>query len=145
MVGVVQSFEEYADRLIVRFVGGRVWERPKDQYRVTTISGESPDLLVAGQDAEGTYVMLIGGLDWLPEACRFTIGHGGRDWGDAIETEGLLWPKSPLFPPSSLSVGTGYPKEVGFCLDEQARVESFVSVRPPQSDGAPVGSAQTNP
>ncbi len=142
-MGVVASFEEGATRLIVRLVGGRVWERPSGQYRVTYVFGESPDLLVAGQDAEGTYVMLIGGLPWLPKECRFTIGHGGRDWGDAIETEGLLWQKSPLFPPSSLSVGAEYPKEVQFCLDEQARVESL-AVRPPQSDGAPVGSARTN-
>lgn len=141
-VGVVRSFEEYADRVIVRFVGGRVWERPKDQYRVTYVFGESPDLLVAGQDAEGTYILLIGGLPWLPKECRFTIGHGGRDWGDAIEAEGLLWQKSPIYPPNSLSVGAAYPKEVQFCLDEQGRIESFVTRQPPGSDGAPVGSAQ---
>jgi hypothetical protein len=142
-VGVVRSFEEGANGLVVQFVEGRVWERPKGQYRVSYDFGEVPQLLVAGQDDQGTYIMLIGGLPWLPEDCRFTIGRGGREWGDAIETEGLLWPKSPLFSLSSLSVGTEYPKDVQFCLDEQARIESFVT-RPQGSDEAPVGSARTN-
>jgi hypothetical protein len=143
MVGLVRTTEEFADRLVVRLVDGRVWERRKDQFRMVYRFGTSPDLFVAGEDTQGTYTLLIGGLPGLPEGCH-AIGHGGRDWGDAIEAEGLLWQKSPIYPLNSLSVGAAYPKEVQFCLDEQARVESFVTVQLPSGDGAPVGSAQAN-
>jgi hypothetical protein len=143
MVGTIEATEEYADRFLVRLVDGRVWERPHDQFRVPYRLGSSPLLFVAGRDTQGTYILLIGSLPGLPDDCRYPIGHGGREWGDAIEAEGFLWQKSPSFPASAIPIGIAYPKSVQFCLDEQARVESSTSLQPPGSDG-PAGSARTD-
>jgi hypothetical protein len=66
------------------------------------------DLFVAGIDGQGEYVLLIGGQDGLPEDCPYALRHGGRDWGDAIEAQGLLWLKANGFKSlngSSLAVG----------------------------------------
>jgi len=139
-VGVVEDTEEHSDRLVIRLVGGQVWERPKDQFRIIYQAGSSPTLFVAGLDSKGTYVLLIGSLPGLPQECRYALGVSGRDWGDAVEAGGSLWPKAPNFR-GSVTVGMEYPKDVRFCLNDHAQVESAVVPSPSEgTDSVPSAS-----
>lgn len=134
------------DRAWYDLADGTTWSRPTDQFRVLYDMPSTTTLFVAGVDGKGEYVLLIGGQEGLPENCPYALRYGGREWGDAVEAQGLLWPKANGFTAlngSSPGVGEAYPGNAGFCLDDQARVTSVYVVAPPadSSTDQPASSA----
>lgn len=129
-VGVVVDELYFDDRTVFKLVDGTVWERRNDQFRFRYQYSARSTLFVSGTDAEGTYVYLIGGSRDIPAECRHAIGWGGREWGDGIEVEGLLWMKAPAFSTSvdPVPVGIEYPTTIRFCLDDRARVIAAVEL-----------------
>lgn len=145
-VGTLADMSVGEDRAWYNLADGTTWSRPTDQFRVLYDLPSRTTLFVAGIDGQGEYVLLIGGMDGLPEDCPYALRYGGREWGDAIEAQGLLWPKANGFRAlngSSPAVGEEYPGDPGFCLDDQARVTSVYVVVPPSdpSTDQPAGSA----
>ena len=124
LVGVLRDTAIDADTTRYELEDGRIWQRQTDQFRVVYDHGGSGSLLVVGNDDEGDYVIVAGGIEGLPPECRWVIGPDGRDWGASVETIGLLWTKSPAFASSAAgnALGETYPSRTRFCLDAQARV-----------------------
>lgn len=132
VVGVVASVDAGGDWIRYRLADGRVWERTTGAFRVVYDRGGPGGLLVVGHDGRGWYVVVAGSQEGLPAECRWAIGNGGREWGDAVEIEGLLWPRSAAF---STTVGTApiagtYPTAVRFCLNERGQLSTAVSQAP---------------
>jgi hypothetical protein len=134
-VGLLETEELYADHRVFRLKGGQVWDRPNDAFRVAYEQPAGSTLFVAGSDAEGTFVLLIGGQDGLPSTCEHAIGYGGRDWGNAIEAEGFLWTKSAAYAGPDLPIGAELPSTVRVCLNERAHATAVVDIRPSGDPG----------
>ena len=101
----------------------------------------SRTLFVAGTDTEGTFVALVGSQDGLPDECPFAVRYGGREWVDAIESQGVLWQKAPGFErpgfESEVNLPAGgdpYPDNAVLCLDGDARVSRVMLARRPTDD-----------
>jgi hypothetical protein len=126
LVGVIRQTAVDTDSTRYELEDGRIWQRPTDEFRVAYDHGGNGSLLIVGNDDEGEYVVVAGGIEGLPPECRWVIGPDGRDWGGSIESIGLLWTKSPAFvpPPAGVALGESYPSRTRFCLDEQARVST---------------------
>lgn len=65
----------------------------------------------------------------LPADCWLAgIGTVGREWGAAIEIDGVFWRKATGFKASGTVPrhGDQYPGSTRFCFDAQARVTSVV-------------------
>jgi hypothetical protein len=126
LVGVIKRTAVDETRTRFELEDGRIWQRPTAEFRVAYDRGGDGSLLVIGRDQEGTYVVIAGGIEGLPPECRWVVGPDGRDWGDSVESIGLLWPKSPRFLrlPSTIAVGEVYPSRTRFCLDEQGRTSN---------------------
>lgn len=121
------------DRVWYTLGNGTTWSRSVGQFRVLYDLPSTTTLFVAGTDEAGEYVLLIGGQDGLGPDCPYALRYGGREWGDAIEAHGLLWPKATDFrTPDGLgaSVGEMFPGNVGFCLDDAAFVTSAYLAEP---------------
>jgi hypothetical protein len=127
------SSSEGDERTTYSLVDGRTWVRPNDQFRILYELQSGATLFVAGSDNDGEYVLLIGGQDGLPAACRYALRYGGRDWGDSIESQNLLWEKAPAFVGLNgpdLQSGSAYPDNAGFCLNDKAQVTSVYLAEP---------------
>ena len=86
-----------------------------------------PDLLVVGRDQDGRWVAVIGNQGGLPDDC-FVLDERGINLGNAIEIEGIRWPKSVTFtsPEREPALGAEYPGATRFCVGEHGRIESIV-------------------
>jgi hypothetical protein len=124
LVGVIRQTAVDTTNTRYELEDGRIWERPTDQFRVVYDHGGIGDLLVVGNDDQGEYVVVAGGIEGLPPECRWVIGPDGLDRGTSVETIGLLWQKGPAFAPSANAgaIGDAFPSRTRFCLDDQARV-----------------------
>ena len=142
-IGIVTGVNAYTDRTTYTFADGSAWDRPNDQYRVIYDLMGRQTLFVAGTDQDGTYVLLVGSQDGLPVDCAYALRYGGRDWGDGVESQGLLWPKAAAFAGLAVqpTVGTEYPGNAGFCLDDRGQVTSVYLAEPGSDGPVPVGSA----
>ncbi len=142
-IGVLSGINASTDRTTYTLADGRVWDRPNDQFRVAYDMPAAQTLFVAGADQDGTYVLLVGGQEGLPEDCPYALRYGGLDWGDAVESQGLLWPKAAGFTgiPDQPDVGADYPGNAGFCLDDHGRVTSVYLAEPGLGAPVPAGSA----
>ena len=103
---------------------------------------------MAGTDAEGSFVALVGSQDGLPDECPFAVRYGGREWVDSIESQGVVWQKAPGFERPGFesevnlpAAGDPYPDNAILCLDGDARVTRVMLARPPTDDPGAVGSA----
>jgi len=147
VIGPLLNVNEGDSRTMFSLADGTSWARDNDQFRTLyDLRGENT-LFVAGHDNQGDYVLLVGDQDGLPEDCKYALRYGGRDWGDSIESQGLLWQKAPGFSQEEAVVNSGeaYPENAGFCLDDQGRIASVYLARPPSaSEGVPIGSASTS-
>jgi hypothetical protein len=146
VVAPLLSVSEFETRTMYSLTDGTSWTREKDQFRVLYDLPGVNTLFVAGRDAQGEYVLLVGDQDGLPDGCAYALRYGGRDWGDSIEAQGLLWPKAPGFDDSAAAVQSGqaYPTNAGFCVDDQASVTSVYLAEPLDGSGqAPAASAST--
>ena len=116
--------------------------RANDQFRLLYDMPGSRTLFVAGHDQQGTFVALVGSQDGLPVSCPFAVRYGGREWGDAIESQGVMWLKAAGLESEVATPATGsaYPDGTVLCLDEEARVKSLLLVSPQSSDQEPAGS-----
>ena len=144
VVGPLQNVSEFESRTQYSLVDGTVWARPNDRFRVLYDMPGSNTLFVSGHDSQGEYVLLVGDQDGLPEGCVYALRYGGRDWGDSIESQGVMWTKAEDFvglDGKPLTSGADYPTNAGFCLDQQARVTSVYLAEPPEGSQAPAGSA----
>jgi hypothetical protein len=128
LVGVIRHTAVDEDSTRYELEDGRSWERPTVAFRVAYDNGGNGSLLIVGNNDEGEYVVVAGGIEGLPPECRWVIGPDGRDWGRSVESIGLLWPKGPNFAVSSggVALGKPYPSRTRFCLDEHARVTTTV-------------------
>ena len=142
-IGVVTGGTDSQDRTTYTFADGSAWDRPKDQYRVIYDLMGRQTLFVAGTDQDGTYVLLVGSQDGLPADCAYALRYGGREWGDAVESQGLLWPKAEAFTGLAVQPGVGaeYPGNAGFCLDDRGQVTAVYLAEPGSDGPVPVGSA----
>ncbi len=143
-VGILSGLREGDARITYTLADGRVWDRPKDQFRIVYDMAGGGTLFVAGRDTEGPYVLLIGGQQGLPLDCPYSLRYGAREWGDAIESQGYLWRKADSFAVLTPSPGVGaeYPGSAIVCLDAEANVTAVLQVTPPEgSEPAPAGSA----
>lgn len=143
-VGILTGLSEGDTRITYTLADGRVWDRPKDQFRIVYDMPAGETLFVAGQGQGGTYVLLIGGQQGLPADCPYSLRYGGREWGDAIESQGYLWRKADTFAVLTPTPGVGaeYPGNAIVCLDAEANVTAVLQLTPPDSsEPAPAGSA----
>lgn len=143
-VGILSGIHEANETTTYLFADGRIWDRPKDQFRLVYDLPAGETLFVAGQDKTGTYVLLIGGQEGLSPDCPHALRYGAREWGDAIESQGYLWHKADSFAVLTPSPGVGaeYPGSAIVCLDAEANVTAVLQLTPPEgSEAAPVGSA----
>lgn len=126
LVGVIANTVVDTETTRYELEDGRVWQRPTEDFRVVYDQGGNGSLLVVGNDDEGEYVVVAGGIEGLPPECRWVIGPDGRDWGGSVESLGLLWAKSPGFtaPEPPVAIGDTYASRTRFCLDDMARVSS---------------------
>lgn len=76
VVGVLDRQEIHADHRVFVLVDGRVWDQPNDSFRVTYEQPAGSTLFVEGSDAQGVFVLLVGGQDGLSPDCSHAIGHG---------------------------------------------------------------------
>lgn len=142
-VGVLGGIEEFETRTVYTLADGRKWDRPNDQFRVAYDMPAAQTLFVAGQDKDGAFVLLIGGQQGLPADCPYSLRYGGREWGDAIESQGFAWHKAGSFAglADNPAVGAEYPGNTLFCLDADAEVTAALQAIPDSSDDAPQQSA----
>lgn len=144
-VGILSDLREGATRITYTLADGRVWDRPKDQFHIVYDLPSRETLFVAGQDKDGTYVLLIGGQQGLPADCPYSLRYGGREWGDAIESQGYLWHKADMFAVVTPSPGVGadYPSNALLCLSADAEVTAVLRATPPDgTEPVPAGSAK---
>ena len=142
-VGIVVGGRESNESMTFTLGDGTAWTRRIGQFRFKYRAEGDRTLFVAGTDQEGTYVYLIGNQQGLPPECKYALRYGGREWGDAIESHGLLWPKAPNFVgiEAGPSYGAEYPQNAGLCLDDHARVTSVYLAQP--ASNQPATSAST--
>lgn len=125
---------------------GTSWVRPNDQFRVLYDMPGTRTLFVSGTDGQGTFVALVGSQDGLPADCPFAVRYGGREWGDAIESQGIMWRKAPELDsaiPTPAS-GADYPDNAILCLDSEGSVVRLIVATPPSGEPQPAGSAQAH-
>jgi len=138
-VGQLVGLREYGDRVVYQLDDGRV-EREKGYFRVAYDLTAGDTLVVAGSDGLGAFVALIGRPDGAPTGCEHVMRYGGREWGSAIESQGILWQKAPAFKADVPipRVGEQYPASALLCLNDQARVVSvrLLPLLPPQPEGS---------
>lgn len=122
---------------------GRTWSRPSAQFRVAYDMSSDRTLIVAGEDAQGSFVALIGSQPGLPADCVFALRYDGVDWGDSIESQGILWRKTPAFATLSgpIAPGTSYPDSTIFCMSGTGEAMWAIQIHPPGTGSAPVQSA----
>lgn len=146
VVGVLLSVNEFDARTQYGLVDGTTWARPNDKFRILyDVPGENT-LFVAGHDSQGEFVLLVGDQDGLPVDCTYALRFGGTDWGDAIESQGVLWRKTDDFTGlagTPVGSGSAYPSNTGICLDGRAEATAVYLAEPPagESDEAPPASA----
>lgn len=142
-VGVLSGIEAFEARTVYTLADGRTWDRPNDQFRVAYDMPAAQTLFVAGQDQEGLYVLLIGSQQGLPADCLYSLRYGGREWGDAIESQGFLWHKASSFAglATTPAAGADYPDNTLFCFNADAEVTAALQAVPNSSDSAPQQSA----
>ena len=128
LVGVLDRQEIYADHRVFVLANGRVWDQPNDSFRMAYERPAGSTLFVQGSDAQGVFVLLVGGQDGLPPDCRHAIGNGGVDWGNAVEAAGFLWRKAPDYAGPVVPVGTEIGTSSRFCLDDLGRVSSLAAL-----------------
>jgi hypothetical protein len=144
-IGEVASVSEGAADTTYSLSNGQVWKRQNGQFRVAYDMSGDRTLFIAGQDQQGAYILLVGSQQGLPDDCTYALRYGGREWGDAVESQGFVWRKSGAFEvaPPMPALGGDYPGNTVFCLDEAAEVASFFeasadpSSAPQQSATAP--------
>jgi hypothetical protein len=143
-VGPLAGVSEGAESITYTLADGTVWAQPRDQFRILYDMPSGPTLFVAGTDRHGRYVLLIGGQDGLPDECTYALRYGGTEWGDSIESQGLLWAKAKGFAPlpDGPTSGGEYPGNAGFCLDDHGAVTSVYLATPTDEDSGPAPSAE---
>jgi hypothetical protein len=119
-IGLLADEQVYKDHTVYVLADGRRWDRPNAAFRIAYQAQSDSTLFIAGEDGQGTYVLLVGGQDGLPADCKHAIGNGGVDFGDGIAAEGFLWRKAPTY--QGAPSGTVYPSTIRFCLDDEGRV-----------------------
>jgi hypothetical protein len=144
-VGLLAGVAEHADKVVYSLLDGRTWERPKDQFRVAYDLSSRSVLFLSATDADGTFVWLIGTPEGVPTDCKHVVRYGAREWGDAIESQGVLWPKAANFASTIPipAVGETYPSAAFLCLDDHAQATSVMQNVPPADSSPPVGWAGT--
>ena len=127
-VGLIAAEEIHATNRTCRLSDGRVWEAQNGTFRILVDSGGGRRLLIAGRDATGTWLAVLGHQDGVPDDC-FVSNQRGREWPDAIGLLGFAWPKRGGFQAGGLKVATGfrYPDGTRFCFDEHGQVARAIA------------------
>jgi hypothetical protein len=144
VAGELETSHESGGSITYFLKDGRQWSKPTADFRVAYDMASDRTLLVAGSDTKGEFVALVGSQPGLPAGCTFALRYDGVDWGDSIESQGLLWRKRPDFSAGQAAptAGQAYPNATVFCLDAMAQVQAAIQVGPP-SQPQPAGSAAT--
>ncbi len=144
LAGELQTSHESDGSITYFLKDGRQWRKPTDAFRIAYDMASDRTLFVAGSDSNGEFVALVGSQPGLPAGCTFALRYDGVDWGDSIESQGILWKKRLDFTAGQAAptAGHAYPNATVFCLDSMGHVVAAIQVHPP-SDPQPAGSAAT--
>jgi len=144
LAGELQTSHESDGSITYFLKDGRQWGKPTADFRIAYDMASDSTLLVAGSDSEGEFVALVGSQPGLPAGCTFALRYDGVDWGDSIESQGILWRKRSDFTAGQAAPtdGQAYPNATVFCLDAMAQVVAAIQVDPP-AQPQPVGSSAT--
>lgn len=107
---------------------GRTFELDSESVRILFEGGPGSPVVV-GTQGDQRFVGVFVRQDGLPADCWLPgIGAVGREWGAAIEIDGVVWSKGPGFKAGGTVPGRGdrYPSSTRFCFDAQARVTGVV-------------------
>ena len=107
---------------------GRTFEVDAQGVRILFEGGVGSPIVV-GTQGDLRFVAVFVHQDGLPADCWLPgIGADGREWGTAIEIDGVLWSKGPGFVADGPIPARGdpYPSSARFCFDAQARVTRVV-------------------
>jgi hypothetical protein len=107
---------------------GRTFEVDAEGVRIL-FEGGGGSPIVVGTQGDARFVAVFVHQDGLPADCWLPgIGAVGREWGTAVEIDGVLWSKAAGFVADGPIPARGdtYPSSARFCFDAEARVTRVV-------------------
>lgn len=133
-IGILAGLREDAGTFAYTLIDGRTWTRVKDQFRIRYDMASDRTLFVAGNDEQGSYVLLIGSQQGV---CRIrvctpsdTAGASGAIRSRAGDSCGARARHSRVSIRASPSARSALSERCRACLDNAATVTGVLRATP---------------